>query len=58
MADDTAGMDFDAYEDAANQPMVCSLSTQQHKLLDKHGVHADRQTGFNVHAVACQWFRV
>ncbi len=42
IADDAAGMDFDAYEDAANQPMVCSLSSQEHILLDKNGIHANR----------------
>jgi len=42
MADDAAAMDFDAYEDAANQPMVRTLCSQIHKLLDKHAIHANR----------------
>lgn len=42
MADDAAAMDFDAYEDAANQPMVCTLCSQKHETLDNNGIHADR----------------
>lgn len=41
-ADDAAAMDFDAYEDAVNQPMVRTLCSHKHKLLDNNGIHADR----------------
>ena len=34
IAHDAAGMDFDAYEDAANQPMVRTLCSQKHKVVD------------------------
>ena len=42
IADDAAGMDFDAYEDAANQPMVRTLCSQKHKLVD---ITANMQSG-------------
>ena len=41
-ADAAAAMDFDTYKDAANQPMVRTLCSHKHKLLDNNGIHADR----------------
>ncbi len=34
IADDAAAMDYRAYEDAANQPMVRTLCSQKHKVVD------------------------
>ena len=42
IADDAAAMDYGAYEDAANQPMVCTLSSQEHKVADNNSIHTDR----------------
>ncbi len=55
MADDVAAMDFDAYEEAGNQPMVRTLCSQNINLLttraytqtDRLVQHACRHT--------CQW---
>lgn len=42
IADDAAAMEYEAYEDAAYQPMVCTLCSLEHKLLNNNGIYAVR----------------
>ena len=41
MADDAAAMDYGGYEDATNQPMVCTLSSHEPNILHNNGIHAN-----------------